>query len=535
MTRMLERLGVDALQWRVLLKASLRIDFPVAASKKTRAERRTLNLIGVILMLYALAGITPAIIAYRSSDVLLGAASLTTIVAFMVASTLLLGEGTNIVSPSDHQILGFRPVTSRTYLAVRIAALLIRSVVVAGVVSVLPVAVYLLKGGLHPGLALAAFVSAQLCGVAVTLAIVAMYGWVLRVAGPARTMRYTGYMQLIASTATWGGFMLVTQGITERALAGMSLSGTAWWIALPTAWFASYAMIAAGGIGWLSILAALLSLASIAALGWMIRDKLSMAYTEQLSRLAAVTVHAAPRASTWLGALNDETRAVAILVRSQLEHDMKFRLALISMVPITVIYMIAGGWPIDPFLGGRRSGGNPGLIQMALLFIPMTLRQAIVSSENYRASWIFHATPADRGKLVLSARNVITGFFLLPYLACLAALFAWAFVDSTHALLHALFLGLLSWMILQFTIMLSPQLPFSMPHGKDTEAGAMFIRMMLTMAVGLASYFLLISFIYKSTARMAVAAVAFVAIGLAMDWLTRIRVRKRPIEKMYVE
>jgi hypothetical protein len=531
MTSLLERLGVDAYQWRALTKASMRIDFSGFVGKtKAESARQGANLAALFLLVYGAAGITPGIVAAQSRDPLLAGTALVVTVSFMVMFTLMMGEGMSVVSPNDHAVIGFRPVTSRTYMAVRIAALLVRAAAVALIVPLITIVVLVVKG--RPEVAVAAFVAGQLSAVATTLGVVAMYGWVLRVAGPERTMRYVGYMQLVANFVAWGGFLLVTQDINKRVIGGLSLSNTSWWIALPPAWFGSYLPIAAGSGGWLTAVAAALSIASIVGLGWLIRDKLSMAYTEQLSRLAAVTTSAAPRRSAWLGALNDETRAIAILVRSQMEHDMKFRLALISMIPVTLIYMFAGGWPSDPFIRGSRGSGNPGMIQMALLFIPMSLRQTIVSSESYRASWIYHVTPADRSKLVLSARNVITGFFLIPYLACLAALFAWAFGNSSHALLHAAFMGLLSWAVLQFTIMLNPQLPFSLPHGKDADVAMALVRMIASIAIGLAGYWALVYFVYGHTLRMLLAAAVFILIGFAMDSLTRIRVRRRTVEAM---
>jgi hypothetical protein len=535
--RLLVKLGVDPDQWWALVRTSLRIDFPIQVQQKNRTERRGLKLVAFVVLFYMLAGITPAVVAFHSPDVLLGATSLTTIVAFMVASMLLMGEGSSIVSPSDHLILGFRPVTSRTYLAVRVTTLLVRSFVVSGAIAIIPAAVFLLRRGVHPGRAIAAVVSAEMTGIAVTLAIVAMYGWVLRVAGPTRTLRLTGYMQLVANTVVWLGFFAATQLLNERTLAGVSLSGTTWWLAVPATWFGSYVMLAAGDLHWMAIVAVFLSLISIGGLGWLIRDKLSMAYTEELSKLASVTrTNVSRKGRDWFGAMSDETRAVAILVRSQLEHDMKFRLTLISLIPVTAIYMVMGGWPADPFVpGARRRGSGPGMIQMVLIFLPMTLRQAIVTSESYRASWIFHTTPSDRARLVLSARNVITGFFLIPYLACLAAFLAYAFGNTTHALLHAAFLGSMSWIVLQFSIMLSPHLPFSMPHEKDTQGAMMFVRVFGVMIIGLGSYILLIRYVYHAPMRMVVAAIAIVGIGVLLDRLTRARARRRKVEEIYTD
>ena len=109
-----------------------------------------------------------------------------------------------------------------------------------------------------------------------------------------------------------------------------------------------------------------------------------------------------------------------LLVRAQIVHDLKFRIAMLSLLPTTAVYMFMGGWPTDPFL--PASGGNPfGLAQMIVIFLPMMARQVIVHSDAHKAAWIFHTTPANRSKLLVASRNVITAFFILPYLALVAA------------------------------------------------------------------------------------------------------------------
>jgi FtsH-binding integral membrane protein len=166
------------------------------------------------------------------------------------------------------------------------------------------------------------------------------------------------------------------------------------------------------------------------------------------------------------------------------------------------------------------------MIQMVLLFLPQTLRRAMITSDAYRASWIFHATPANRAELVLAARNIITLAFLVPYLACLAVLFGFAFRDPLHAALHAAFIGLLSFLVLQFTIMVSPQLPFALPIDKEANSGRMFALLIGTTIVGLIMYWALTAVVYKSAIAMVATAAAFVVASWWMDRVTRRRVAK---------
>ena len=533
MTRLLEAAGVDALQWRVLVRAFLKIDFGgLRRIGDSRAARRSAGALFFVALIYFLSGFAPAIVIAGSPDLLLGATIMTTIVGFMVLSSLLVGEGLSIISPDDHAILGFRPVTSRTYFAVRLTTLFVRTVAIVSLVSLLPVVALLSKDGLHPIRALGGLLAAHGAGAAVTLGFVAGYGWLLRTAGPTRVLRVMSYAQFAVNMTVWLSFMLVTQGLQRRLLAGVRFSDAPWVLAYPGAWFASVVQLAGGDFSAIPLAGTALAVLLLAVILRAISGKLSLDYAAALGRLTTTAAPQTKRASrsAWLGLLHRETRAVAILVRSQFKNDIKFRLGLISLLPITLIYLMMGmrhesiG---DPFVAGAPRGSEVGFIQIALMFLPMTLRQTIVTSDAYRASWLFYATPADRTRLVLAARDVITVFFLVPYLAFMAAIFAYFFGNVLHAIVHAFFLGFMSYLVLQFTIMIDPKLPFSMPPTKDTRGGMTFVLQLLVMFVGMAAYFLLTYVVYRSVIRLVIATILFFTAAKVMSQMTRARVERR--------
>jgi hypothetical protein len=532
--RLLEAVGVDYVQWRAVVSVFLRIDFgALSRTPGARSGRRLPTTLVLVALLYGFSGIAPAFAVWLATDPLIGATLMTSVVAFMLASALLTGQGTTIVSPDDHDILGFRPISSRTYLAARVATLFVRTFVITTFVALAPVTAFLFKSGFHPGIAASALVASYAAGAAVTLAIVATYAWMLRVAGPARVLRYAAYLQLGAQTVTLAGFLVATQGVGHRAIAGLSLTGSVWALVLPGAWFGSYVSLAAGQITWATTVAVILSAGVLAALAASVGGRLSLSYAATLAAIRQYSSPTkAPPISRWLALLNNETRAAAILVRSHLRHDMKFRLGLMSVLPMTALYMFLGtrnGPTSDPVVSAG-SGSNSGMIQVALMFLPMTMRQVLVKSDAFRASWIFHTTPADSAKLVLASRNLITIFFLVPYLAGLALLYSFTFHNPLHAVVHTMFLGSLSYLTLQFTIMINPQLPFSMPQGKDTAAAMTFWLTLVAGLLGLAGYVLLTRVVYKTQLRMIVAAAAIAATAFAIDRMTRSRVRRRGVQ-----
>ena len=68
-------------------------------------------------------GITPFVIILATKDPMFGATVAVLVSAFAVGMTLLTGEAAELLAASDLQVLGHRPVSSRTYMAVRVATL----------------------------------------------------------------------------------------------------------------------------------------------------------------------------------------------------------------------------------------------------------------------------------------------------------------------------------------------------------------------------------------------------------------------------
>ena len=517
-------LDVDRMQWRALLRASLRTDLAALRQVQGATKKGSSSSVALLLLIYLIAGVSPAFVASLATDVLLSSTVMVTVVGFMVASSLLIGEGTTILSPQDHHVLGFRPVTSRTYLAVRVASLLVRTAIISSCVALAPVIVFFTNGGFHLARGSASIVACWAVGVAVTLAVVSMYGWLLRLTGPTRMTRYASYLQFGVQLIVWGGFLLVTRDLFRQQLSGLSLSGSPWSLLYPGAWFGSYVALAEGTIAVTTLVPAALSLLLLVALWRTIAGKLSLGYADSLGRLTARAAARSPgstRSGRWLRLLDDESRAMAILVRSHMQHDIKFRLGVISLIPITFLYILMGGWPGDPFIHDGTGAGDAPMIQMALLFLPVTLRQVLVTSERWRGAWIFLAAPADHARLVLAARNIIALFFLLPYMLFLVALFTYSFGSLPHAVLHAAFMGLVAYLALQFIVLTKPQLPFSLPAGKDAQTGTMFGVMLVVVFVGMAAYYLLTLVVYRSALAMVVTGVIFGTLAWTMDRLTR--------------
>jgi hypothetical protein len=528
--RLLDAVGIDAVQWKALTRTFVRADYGLMLGTLGRGQagRAQISMV-VAAIFYGLTGGAVGLMALSCADTFLGGAIVASYVVFLVGAGVLATHAGTIVSPDDHAILGFRPVTSRTYLAVRVATILVHTAVTAALVGYAPLAEFAIARG--PTAAAALLVTVAMSAVAVTLAIVAGYAWLVNTAGPRRLARMVSYAQLASNSVIYFGLALASRSSLRHALDGVHLSRGPWVLMYPGAWFGSYLALASGDAGPTVVASALLSILCIGGLLWAIVGKLSLAYSDRLAAVATASAarHATAPARGWQWPFfgRGEARAISLLVRTQLKNDNRFRMGVLTFVPLTLFYLYTGtreGPIIDPFVTGSSPMGNAMLLQVVLYFLPASLKQLVSTSDAYRASWIFHVAPADRTRLVLAARNAITGLVVLPYLGLLAIVFAWSFRSAGHAALHVVFLGLMSQIVFQVVVLVDPRLPFADPPNRARGSGALFGGMTVLMIGGMVLYWLLTAFIYPSPPRIVLALGAFGVAVWELDRLTRRRI-----------
>ncbi|HTP45080.1 MAG TPA: hypothetical protein VMJ13_10965, partial [Candidatus Acidoferrum sp.] len=183
-SRILRVIGIDAEQFRALLRISLWIDFRGSAQALTGTGstdnplKGSLILYGVFSSLSALFVIILPAAAYARAAIAFGMLFLTMI--------MLVDFGVTLVVADDVRIVGWRPVNARTYFAARLANTLI-------LISMFSIAMFLvpaIAGALARHSAwwfpLVFLPSALLAGVFITGLIAACYTTLLRLFRPDR-------------------------------------------------------------------------------------------------------------------------------------------------------------------------------------------------------------------------------------------------------------------------------------------------------------------------------------------------------------
>jgi hypothetical protein len=521
--------SIDVVQWRALVHMALRNDLRASgrAFDVSGRARGSSAVLGTLLTLVAMGGGAAMFLAL-SRDLFLGATMCLFLLAFVIGSSLLLEYQSVVLSPTDHRQLSFQPVTSRTFLAARLTSVLIHVLAMTAAFCLAPILTLLFVS--HGG----PFVAAVTLGVAivealvVTLVVIGLYVVVLAYVPAARLTRALSYVQFAFSFLIYGSYMIVPKLFMHSTVAETTLGREAWVLLNPSAWFASWILLASGERTTFMAMAAALSLVGVAGSLALVGGRLSLDYAERLTDADTTPAAAGganagrPLAAGWLFA-NGEARAVAVLVRAQFRYDTRFRLTVLSIVPLTLVYMFSGfnEGGLDPF-AGRRQGQT--LVYMAVMMFPPMLRAALTQSEAYRAAWIFHGTPADRRALVLALRNFVAAVFLLPYLGFVGALYIAVIGRPLMVALHIALLGLFSHLLLVIDLMLNPDVPFARPPTRGGRTGAMFLSIMVAVFVG-ATLHLVLTAVYSSTIATIVTVVGVLGLTLVGEAALRLRLR----------
>jgi len=518
--------GVDFDQWKALTVAALKLDFRTSSSFRRNAGTIA-GLIGQ-LMFYTLAGAFLAFVVWFSGSLFLVGTISVSYTMFIVGTAVLLDHNSALASPVDYLVLGFRPIASRTYFAVRLTNVLVYTMSVTTVAAWLPVTAVFLRHGPVVGVAAAAALYGSSLGTA--FAMLLAYAWTARVAGPETLKRALSYVQLAMSFFVYGGYFLVARTAARSMVSSLTLTKSPWLLLYPATWFGSYLEIAAGQAGPLEIVPAAASIVALAALASGLGGKLSLDYSE---RLGALTTVAQPlrasasggREAWWF--VSGEARAVALLVRRQFANDQRFRMGVLGILPMTVIYLFIGlrdGSVHDPFLPAARGGPSP--VTMVLIMFPALLKLHLTRSDGFRASWIFFTSPVDRVKVLRASKDVLVALFLVPYLLLLVAVYTYMVGNLWHVIVHLALQGLLGHLVLQVAMLIDPALPFSRPARKGGNSVVMIV--FLTVMAALSAVLNAFSApLYSSAGATAAVFAGIVVAGLVVDRLMRARVERQ--------
>jgi hypothetical protein len=521
MTRLLAAAGIDALQWRVLTLAYLRMDLRRgggAVRKGSRQQGASAMPLAGLLIGALMNSVLVTLLVFLIRDPLTAAVAMVVMASMTVSMLLLVDFSGSVVAAEDYWIIAPRPVSSRTYFAARLSAVLVYVIGFALALSFVPALVFLGWHQLGAGGFAGAIAATVLAAVAGAALIIAAYTWLIARVSPSHLVGVMSGVHLSASILSMSGFLAVMKGFDDPRIREFSIAELQWIWYVPATWFAAIVPALSGIGGGREALAAAGALFLTVVLLSVAGGRISLDFASRLSEAATSTPARTRRALARIpGFAHGEAYAVATLVRAQFRHDLRFRLGILGVLPMTLFYMFLGwdqGLWMDPFVGRAQESGAP--IYMAVGFLPMILHGALQYSDHWRASWIFWATPADPARLVVAAKNFVAIFVLGTYLLLMASFWAVFYERVWHAVVHALFVGAGAHMLLQGAVILSPALPFAKEPKRAEHSSRLFVLFFVGViftGVGPA----LLPFIYAGAVRTIVLAGVLAAMTAVLE------------------
>lgn len=529
---MIERLfaafGVDYPQWRALTLAYLRMDLRRGGGPRRPDDKRRPVILayGGLLLVTLLQGALLTAIAFALEDTFTATVLLTTFAGMNTGMLVMADFAAFVVSPDDYWVIGSRPVSERTYFAARLASILVYLAAIASTMSIMPAIALGWWHGLGMIGGLTAFLAAVLCSASAAIVTIALYAALTTRVGVQRLSRVVGYLQLAASTFFFGGYYFVMRALEEARVRQLSVRDVDWIWLVPSTWFAALVPAVSGRAGtreWIAVAAAVTLTAACAPLAG---GRLTLDYAEHLSKTSTAAA-ARPRRRSGRrlpGFGRGEAYAIATLIRAQFRHDMRFRMAILTILPLTAFYVLLGGSGSlsDPFVAGAARPNVP--LYFAVVFMPMTLHGALRLSDSWRASWIFFATPADPARLIVAAKNFVAVFFLGGYVLLLATFASFYYERVWHAFLHMGIVGGIAHLLLQGAVTLAPHLPFASEPRKAERSSALFGLFFFGSVAGTAIPMLL-PFVYRSALATAVLLALLIGLTAGLERALRARAR----------
>jgi ABC-2 type transport system permease protein len=473
-------LAVDPVQCRALLWVSFISDLRQMKGSGVGLARAAAGSLGGALASQLLYGAFCAAIIVVLPNVFVASTIYFTLLLATLGLALLVDFTAVVLSPDDHVQLTPRPIDSRTFFVARLAAVIGFALMLTAPFALPPALAYLFRDGGSMVGAVASLAAAALCAVLVPLVVILVFIGLVQVVPAARLHRVLGYVQFLLSFLFIGGFFLLSR--TTRAIDAVHLEKTAALYVNPAAWFAAWIEIIEQRATATDWMAAALPVVVLVVAGLLVRSRLSLAYAERLStmfvdRPGDTTTRRRVRQPMFGRAHH----AVGLLAAAQFRADQKFRLGVLGILPLTVIYLLAG---FTDDGGHEELRREPLLVYYAVLFFPVMLRQFLVYSESWRASWVFHAAPMPFSEIVVGLRNTVVTHFLVPYLLLVMLLLGWLYPrPPLEWLMHGLVVGLLSHALLTADLLVNPSLPFSQPTRQGTRSLALLALMLPTMAI----------------------------------------------------
>jgi hypothetical protein len=499
---------------REIARTTLRLELRRNRGSSSSRGRRG-GLVASFLV-YLFTGVLTGLSLARGIDAFTVAFFSTSAFMLLVAVFVVMEFATIVTGPDDLSFYAPLPVPPVAYVSAKIGVTCLFGLAFA-VTFTLPGLVILPAFGKSPAVMAGNFFALADGALISVLCVIVILGLAVRVVSYKRVREVASWVQFVIFIGVYGGF-----SIFQRALGGatnlrLSLSPTL--LLAPSAWGPSVfrlgeGVLPAAGFAVSLLAPVLLCLVAVRVVSRAYDGKLAEADVA-IERAGTRTRRAARASALWR---SPEERGIALLIGNLFRHDAQFRMGVLTIIPVTVLYVgiiiLVNRAPLlDPFTAaGRATFGATILLYLAVGFYPAYMKNALTYSSSASASWLLTCSPADPLLILRAARRFILVFFILPYLLALGAAYAIFTGQLGHTIQHFVVIALLVLIETDILLLFFPQIPFSRPATTGRRGGAMLLRMLAGLVILLPIY-LMVLFVYPRPSAYWIALAVLLALA----------------------
>jgi hypothetical protein len=489
--------GENSLDWgqlRALLVASVKLDL---RTSRAGAGRGKLPPFVVALITYAVMGTLMAVGLQPHGDLFVYALFTLSAAMFMTALAVIMEYVTIVAHPDDFHILAHRPVSSRTYFWAKLGNLLFYVTPIALALT-LPAAV-IGSATFAPGVrfGLIHVLGGVVACVATAATVVLLYTATLKVVSYQRFTQIMTYVHSGATLVLVLAYFLLPRMIEDDPML-LSFNRGAWVYVAPPAWFAGAVEFLSGIGSRQDVALALLAVGSAAVVIAAAMNTISLDYSRKISELTTSSVEEKERGAgrrrrpffrIGLASLSSGTeRAGYLLMDSYMRRDRKLRARVYPAFGLPLAVYLTALIRNDlhsPFVA--TADGGPVALQEIMglycIFVSLFFATAMTQSEQWKASWIFHAAPiSDPARVLQGARRLVIWRYLIPFFALLFLLLSLK-ITVLGAAVFVLMVFPMCMTAFSVLSLASPHMPLSqaVERGRQGRQIAFFMLLGITM------------------------------------------------------
>ena len=537
--RLLSHVGVDAEQYHTLLQASLTMDFRSSGPFSRGGASQTKNALKMAVALNLLFSSILAIIISMTAPSFYYSLITLGYCMTMLGMLILMEFALVVISPDDFPILAHRPISSRTFMAVRFSNLLFYVLVLGLSLNLGPAILGIFCDDslwYFPLVYLGVSVVANLF---VAAAVVAIYGLLMRWLNYERLKDVLAYCQIVFSFIFFLGYQLIPRLFLRSSGSHVEIVSHTWGYLFPPTWFAD--MIEIGQHHWSlpTFISAGFGLVVMLLILPGIFRAISLDYSERLGRMitaSSKTVSSAPVRAPRRGARGCCHFMFAI-PRNWHSFRLFVRCSAGTANSRCNCSRSSGRcsrccwWWDSTAIIGRKSRGCPlALRPWRLRCCTAALVALIPYSDEYAGSWIFQIAPLQKQDLILRAVKKAAAIYIFVPMLVLYVLVFQFFMPPVETLKLGIYGFLSGWLLFEIALFRFRDFPFSRKAEKAVPARqyALFMFIFPLMVVAF--------LIPMTIARSPVTIITFLALMAALNLLLgRFNNRRFAMRNLYVE